>query len=53
VVVENFVVLREDAVAGLGLAPLPLSICAASIEQRRLVEVMRAWPSQRDVPEAR
>jgi DNA-binding transcriptional LysR family regulator len=45
-IAENFVALREAALAGLGFAQLPLNICAASIEQGRLVEAMRAWPSQ-------
>jgi DNA-binding transcriptional LysR family regulator len=45
-IVENFVALREAAVAGLGFAQIPRYICAASIEQGRLVEAMRAWPSQ-------
>jgi DNA-binding transcriptional LysR family regulator len=45
-IAENFVALREAALAGLGFAQLPLNICAASIGEGRLVEAMRAWPSQ-------
>ncbi|MEX3789819.1 LysR substrate-binding domain-containing protein [Paraburkholderia sp. BR14374] len=45
-IAENFVALREAALAGLGYAQLPLNICATSIAQGRLVEVMRAWSSQ-------
>ncbi|MGV2287868.1 LysR substrate-binding domain-containing protein [Trinickia sp. YCB016] len=45
-IAENFVALREAALAGLGFAQLPLNICAASITQGRLTEVMRTWPSQ-------
>jgi DNA-binding transcriptional LysR family regulator len=45
-IAENFVALREAALAGLGFAQLPLHICAASIAEGRLMAAMRGWRSQ-------
>ncbi|MEX3813332.1 substrate binding domain-containing protein [Paraburkholderia sp. BR13439] len=45
-IVDNFVALREAALAGLGFAQIPLNICAVPIKEGKLVEAMRAWPSQ-------
>ncbi len=42
-VADESTVLLNCAIAGLGIVPLPQSLCAAALQKRRLVRVLPGW----------